>query len=328
MSSIAVIGSNSFSGSDFIDLILNVSESSKILGISRSPEKNALYLPYKRRAWPNFKFHRMDLNKDMPQIIGLLDSFEPEYVMNFAALCEVAPSWEHPEQFFRTNALATVELANSLRRRDYLKRYVHISTPEVYGTCRGGKLPPLNPSTPYAASKAAADLFLSTLIKQYGFPLVTIRSANVYGAYQQLWKIIPCSVICLKMGKKIQLHGGGVVERSFIHIRDVSRGERAAMLSGSVGAIYHFAPKESWAIRDVVRRVCELMGHNFESSTETVNDRPGQDTAYILDSTRSREDLSWHSTISLDAGIVEVIEWVEDNWDAIQRKPLVYIHKA
>jgi dTDP-glucose 4,6-dehydratase len=324
---IAVLGSNSFSGSDFIDLLLD-DKQNEVLGVSRSPEKSALYLRYKRRAWrPNFKFYRMDLNKDMPQIIGLLDSFKPEYVINFAAQSEVAPSWEFPEQWMQTNVVALAKLANALKDRKYLKRYVHISTPEVYGVCREGKLPPLNPSTPYAVSKAAADLFLSTLVKQFDFPLVTIRSANVYGAHQQLWKIIPRSVIYLKMGKTIQLHGGGMAERSFIHIRDVSVGEHMAMLAGVTGEIYHLAPNESWAIRDVVRRVCELMGHNFKSSTQVVDERPGQDAAYILDSGKAREEFCWYPRISLDKGICDVIEWVEDSWEQIQKEPLEYVHK-
>ena len=240
---IVVIGSNSFSGSDFIDLLLD-DEQNEVIGISRSPEKSGLFLPYKRHQGANFRFYQMDLNKDMLQIIELLDSFEPEYVVNFAAQSEVAPSWEHPEQWFQTNVVALAKLTNALKDRDYLKRYVHISSPEVYGSCEGRvtESAPLNPSTPYAASKAAADLYLLTLVKNFRFPLVMIRSTNVYGAHQQLWKIIPRSIISLKMGKKIQLHGAGMAVKSYIHIRDISRGELAAMEMGNVGTIYHLSP--------------------------------------------------------------------------------------
>ncbi|GAF88773.1 unnamed protein product, partial [marine sediment metagenome] len=133
---IVVIGSNSFSGSDFIDLLLN-DKRNEVVGISRSPEKSALFLPYKRRQGTNFEFYQMDLNKDMSQIIKLLYSFEPAYVVNFAAQSEVAPSWEHPEQWFQTNVVALAKLTNALKDRNYLKRYVHISSPEVYGTCEG-----------------------------------------------------------------------------------------------------------------------------------------------------------------------------------------------
>ncbi len=207
---IAVIGSNSFSGSDFIDLLLE-DPGNDVLGISRSPEKSALFLPYKRRNSPNFSFRQLDLNRDMPAIIGTLDEFEPEYVVNFAAQSEVAPSWASPEQWFETNAVALARLCNALKDRKYLRRYVHISSPEVYGTCVGTvrEDAPMNPSTPYAASKAAGDLFLFTLVKNFQFPLVMIRSTNVYGAHQQVWKIIPRTAIYLKLGKTIELHGGG-----------------------------------------------------------------------------------------------------------------------
>ena len=325
---IVVIGSNSFSGSDFIDLLLN-DEQNEVIGISRSPEKSALFLPYKRRQEVNFKFYQTDLNKDMPRIIGLLDSFEPEYVANFAAQSEVAPSWEHPDQWFQTNVVALARLTNALKDREYLKRYVHISSPEVYGACEGRvtESAPLNPSTPYAASKAAADLFLVTLVKNFQFPLIMIRSTNVYGAHQQLFKIIPRSVIYLKMGKKIALHGGGHAVKSYIHIRDISRGELLAMEKGRAGAIYHLSPDGGYAVRDVVRMICDLMGRDFKASAVAVGERLGQDAAYVIDSTQAHEEFGWSPKISLEEGLARVIAWVEDNWGQIQRESLEYIHK-
>lgn len=325
---IVVIGSNSFSGSDFIDLLLD-DERNEVVGISRSPEKSALFLPYKRRQGANFKFYQMDLNRHMPQIVELLDAFEPGYVVNFAAQSEVAPSWGYPEQWFQTNVVALAKLTNALKDRDYLKRYVHISSPEVYGACEGRvtESAPLNPSTPYAASKAAADLFLFTLVKNFRFPLIMIRSTNVYGAYQQLWKIIPRSVIYLKMRKKIQLHGSGVAVKSYIHIRDVSRGELAAMKRGRPGTIYHLSPDRGYAVRDVVRTICDLMGRDFEASTVTVGERLGQDAAYLIDSSRAREAFGWSPKISLGDGLAGAITWIEDNWNQIQKESLEYVHK-
>jgi dTDP-glucose 4,6-dehydratase len=156
---VLVLGSNSFSGSDFIDLLLEQQKYS-IVGISRSPEKSALFLKYKRQSKPDFKFYQLDLNKNIQDILSLIDFLKPEYIVNFAAQSEVAPSWKNPRQWFQTNALAVTELGHALKDRRYLKRYVHISSPEVYGTCVGivKEDAPLNPSTPYAASKAAGDL--------------------------------------------------------------------------------------------------------------------------------------------------------------------------
>jgi dTDP-glucose 4,6-dehydratase len=325
---IAVIGSNSFSGGDFVDLLLE-DAGNEVIGISRSPEKSALFLPYKKRRNPAFKFFQMDLNKNMPQLIELLDSFEPEYVVNFAAQSEVAPSWKHPEHWFQTNAVALAKLMNQLRTRSYLKRYVHISSPEVYGTCVGTvtESAPLNPSTPYAASKAAADLFLFTLVKNFQFPLVMIRATNVYGAHQQLFKIIPRSVIYLKMGKTIQLHGGGKAVKSYIHIRDVSRGELAAMERGRPGTIYHLSPDRGYAVREVVEEICRLMGRDFSKATVAVEERLGQDAAYVIDSTRARQELGWSPQVSLSEGLAGVVNWVKEYWEEIQQEPLEYIHK-
>ena len=325
---IVVVGSNSFSGSDFIDLLLD-DERNQVIGLSRSPEKSALFLPYKRRREARFKFYQMDFNHHMPQIIGLLDEFQPEFVVNFAAQSEVGPSWDHPEQWFQTNVVALAELVNALKERDYLQRYVHISSPEVYGTCQGrvAEAAPLNPSTPYAASKAAADLLLFTFVKNFQFPLIMIRSTNVYGAHQQLWKIIPRSVVYLKMGKEIPLHGGGVAVKSYIHIRDVSLGELAAMDRGQPGTVYHLSPDHGDAVREVVRTICRILGRDFEASTAAVGERPGQDAAYVIDSSRAREELDWSPRIGLQDGIAAIISWVEDNWEEIQREPMDYVHK-
>jgi dTDP-glucose 4,6-dehydratase len=250
-------------------------------------------------------------------------------IVNFAAQSEVGPSWENPEHWFRTNCLGIVNLTNKLKEREYLKRYVHISSPEVYGTCVGTvkEDAPFNPSTPYAASKAAGDMFIQVLIRNFNFPAILIRSTNVYGPGQQLFKIIPRSIIYLKMGKKIALHGGGLAVKSYIHIRDISRGELAAVKNGRPGSIYHLSPESGYAVRDVVRKICDLMGRDFEASTASVGERLGQDAAYVIDSSRAREELGWYPKITLEEGLAEVIDWVEDYWGQIQEEPLDYIHK-
>jgi len=323
-----VIGSNSFSGSDLIDLLLD-DEHNEVIGISRSPEKSALFLLYKNRQGVNFKFYRMDLNDDLPKIIELLDSFRPDYVVNFAAQGEVGPSWQNPCQWFQTNAVAITGLAHALKDRGFLKRYVHISSPEVYGTCEGAvtESAPLNPSTPYAASKAAGDLSLFTLVKNFNFPLVMIRSTNVYGAHQQLFKIIPRAIINIKLGKPVELHGGGRAVKSYIHIRDISRGELLAAQKGRDGEIYHLSSDTGIAIRDVVQIICDKMGVDFAKATKTVDERLGQDAAYIIDSSKAREEFGWHPEISFDEGISGVVKWIDDNWAQIQKEPLEYVHK-
>ena len=326
---IVVLGANSFSGQDFVDLLLD-NPANEVLGISRSPERSALFLRYKLRSETRaYRYFQIDLNQQMPELLQLLDTERPQYIVNFAAQSEVAPSWEYPEQWFQTNCVALARLVNHLRTCDYLERYLHISSPEVYGTCVGrvDENAPINPSTPYAASKAAADFLLQTYLRQCGFPLVTVRATNVYGARQQLFKIIPRSVIYIRLGRRTPLHGGGRAVKSYIHIRDVSRGELAVLERGQTGQIYHLSPDAGIAVRDVVRTISEQMGQRFEDVVEVVDERPGQDAAYVIDSTRARTELGWTPCIGFDDGIAEVIDWIDQNWSDIETHPLEYQHK-
>lgn len=328
MKKVLVIGSNSFSGSDFIDLLIERGDYN-VVGVSRSPEKSSLFLPYKKRDLKNFKFYQIDLNKDLEKLDQILEMFKPEYIVNFAAQSEVAPSWEHPDHWFQTNAVSLTKLANLLKNKKFLIRYVHISSPEVYGTCEGRitEEAPVNPTTPYAASKAAGDLSLFTFYKNFKFPLVMVRATNVYGAHQQLFKIIPRSMIYIKQGRKIELHGGGAAVKSYIHIRDVSRGELSIMENGKNGQIYHLSPDEGVAVKKVVSNICNLMSVPFEEATKIVEERLGQDKAYIIDSSKARNELKWKPRISLEKGLQETFNWVYSNFSEIQAQPLTYVHK-
>lgn len=325
---VVVIGSNSFSGSDFVDLLLGEG-SYDVAGISRSPEKSDLFLRYKARVSArNFRFYQMDLNRQMRGLLRFLDRWKPRWIVNFSTQSEVAPSWENPHHWFQTNCVALSELVNHLRKKRYVQRYLHVSTPEVYGAS-GGRLreeTPMDPSTPYAVSRAAQDMFFKLMHERYGFPVVSVRAANVYGAGQQLWKIIPRSVIFIKMGRRIPLDGGGTASRSFVYVRDVSRGELAVLQKGRVGSIYHLAAGRNHKVREVVALVCRRMSGSFDSMTRSVGERPGQDAVYSLDCTRARRELGWEPRVSLERGVGEVVKWVVDNWNRIQKEPLEYVH--
>ncbi len=325
---VVVLGSNSFSGSDFVDLLLD-DPLNDVLGISRSAESSPAFLRHMQRCSPRYRFARFDLNADMASILRALDAFEPQYVVNFAAQSEVLPSWEHPDHWFQTNTVALAKLINHLQKRSYLKRYVHISSPEVYGSCEGTVLEtaPLNPSTPYAASKAAADLLLATYRRAYDMPIVWIRATNVYGEGQQLFKIIPRSVVYAKLGTTIELHGGGRAIKSYIHIRDVSQGELAAMLDGCDGELYHLSPDRGYSVREVVQTICAALETDFASATRDVGERLGQDAAYVIDSTKARDAFGWRPQIGLAAGIDRVVGWVNEAWSEILERPLTYVHR-
>jgi len=326
---IIVIGSNSFSGSHFVDLLLDKTNYN-IIGISRSPEKKEMFLPYKNNNNSSrFIFHQLDLNKDMDKILSLIDEHQAEYVVNFASQSMVGQSWDNPDHWYNTNVISTVKLTNALKNKTFLKKYVHISTPEVYGSCSGSvkENNPFNPSTPYAGSRATADDFIQMLIKQFKFPAVFTRVANVYGPGQQLFKIIPRTIIYTKIGKKIPLHGGGHARRSFIHIKDVCEATLQIMEKAKPGEIYHLSTDNLISIKDLVTKISLGMGKSFEEVTELAETRRGLDEAYILDSNKAKREFNWNVKIGLEEGIKETIQWINANWDIIKEKDLEYIHQ-
>ena len=327
MEKIFVIGSNSFSGASFVDFALQ--NGGQVIGISRSSEPIDALLPYKWRDYHNFEFHRLDLNNDLNGIEELLHSVKPSYVVNFAAQSMVGESWRHPEDWFMTNVVSTVKLHDALRKCEFLKRYVHVSTPEVYGSCSGFVKEdfPFNPSTPYAVSRAAADMSLRTFHINYNFPVVTTRAANVYGPGQQLYRIIPRTILFILLGKRLQLHGGGVSTRSFIHMADVSDATWRIMMNGNNGDTYHISTSEVVSIRELVERICEKLGVKFDDHVEMVGERMGKDSAYHLDSSKARTELGWADHETLDQGLDQCIAWVRKNFDSLKASHYDYIHK-
>jgi dTDP-glucose 4,6-dehydratase len=328
MDKIIVLGSNSFSGSHFVDYALE--KGFQVTGISRSDEPSDAFLPYKARSSTSFTFHKLDLNNDLLQIIDLINQLRPDYVVNFSAQSMVAQSWENPVDWFRTNTLSTILFHDKLRKCSFLKKYVHISTPEVYGSCSGiiSEDAPYNPSTPYAVSRAAADMSLKTFHSVYNFPVTSTRAANVFGPGQQLYRIIPRTIFFIRMGKKIHLQGGGHSVRSFIHIRDVARGTLSATQHPKTGQIYHFSTTRHISIRDLVESICKKMDVHFNSAVESSGERPGKDLAYLLDSSSAQEDLGWKPEISLESGIDETIAWVDKNLEKLKMQPFDYLHKS
>jgi dTDP-glucose 4,6-dehydratase len=326
---VLVIGSNSFSGASFVAWLLE--HGHEVIGVSRSEEPHKAFLPYRWKGKDSaFRFERIDLNHDLDKLEGLMRRERPARVVNFAAQSMVAESWKNPDHWMMTNVVSAVRLHDRLRNMDFLQCYVHVTTPEVYGSTEGfiKETAPFNPSTPYAVSRAAGDMSLKTYIDAYRFPAVFTRAANVYGPGQQLYRIVPRTILFILTGRKLQLHGGGHSKRSFIHMNDVSDATWRIATQSPIGQTYHISTNDIVTIRELVERICKKLEVPFEDTVEVVGERLGKDAAYLLESSKVRESLGWRDRISLDAGLDECIAWVKSNIEELKNQTMSYVHKA
>ena len=322
-----VLGSNSFSGATFVATAL--AAGADVVGISRSPEPDEALLPYKWAPHDRFTFHALDFNRDLDRIDAVIREFAPEYIVNFAAQSMVAQSWDNPDHWYQTNVVSTARLVDRLKKLDFLKKFVQISTPEVYGSTSGlvKETAPFNPSTPYAVSKAACDMNLLAYRKAHGFPVAFTRAANVCGPGQPLYRIMPRTVFCVLTGQKLRLEGGGTSVRSFIHMRDVAEGTLEVARRGTPGSVYHLATDRNQTIREVVEEICRQMGARFEDCVETTPPRLAQDPAYLLDTAKAKAEFGWQPKRTVADVIRETIDWMKANIDRLKQIPADYVHK-
>ena len=329
MNKFLVIGSNSFSGSHFVEYLIKKRQ--YVFAISRSSEINNVFLPYKwsKTKNKNFFFKKLDLNKDTTDIINLIKKHKINTIVNFASQSMVSQSWKAPLDWYKTNVISQVKLHDELRKINFLKRYVHVSTPEVYGSTKNKIKEKYNfaPSTPYAASRAACDLHLLTFYKNYNFPVVFTRASNVYGPGQQLYRIIPKAILCGVLKKKLHLHGGGNSCRSFIHIDDVVKATYLISKKGRIGQTYHIANNQEYKIKDVVKIISKKLNIPISKLVKNVADRPGKDQTYSVNSSKIYKEMNWEAKISLEMGVQETMEWLLKNIKVIKKLPDYYIHK-
>ncbi len=323
-----ILGSNSFSGATLADHL--AAEGHDVLAASRSEEAHPAFLPYKWQVRPGkVRFKRIDHNHDLCALKALLESERPTHVVNFAAQSMVGESWQHPDHWMMTNVVSTVRLHELLRNYDGLQRYIHVTTPEVYGSTDGWvtETAAFNPSTPYAVSRAAADMSLRTYFANYKFPVVFTRAANVYGPGQQLYRIVPRTIVAAMGGEKLRLDGGGKSVRVFIHMTDVAEATVKIARDGTLGEAYHISGYELVSIRTLVETILKQLGRSFDDCVELAPERPGKDTAYMLDTSKLRNELGWRDTISLERGIDDVIRWAQRFKNELAKLPAKYVHK-
>lgn len=323
MNNFLVIGSNSFSGMNFCHLLRK--KKNNFIAVSRSPQKDNFFRPYNAK---NEIFFQLDLNKNRSDILKLIKKFEINKVINFASQSMVGESWLYPQDWYHTNILSTTSFYDSLSEFKNIK-LIHVSTPEVYGSCKGlvKENNFFNPSTPYAVSRAAADYHLRNLKSYKNFNYVITRASNVYGVGQDLYRLIPKVIYRLLQNKKFPLHGGGKSKRNFIEINDVCEATYALSVSKTKYDEYHISGEEVNSIIEIVRMIAEELNLNFNSFIEITEDRAGKDEFYLLDSSRLKSEFSWSAKTEIQIGIKSVIKWLKSNQKFFYKFNDIYEHK-
>jgi dTDP-glucose 4,6-dehydratase len=250
--------------------------------------------------------------EDRDLVLELTDGVDA--VVNFAAESHVDRSIADQEAFARTHVIGTGVLLDAVRERA-IPRFLQVSTDEVYGSIAEGsftELSPLDPSSPYSATKAGGDLLVSAHAHTYGVEALICRGSNNYGPRQYPEKLIPLCVLNALHGDPLPVYGDGRQVRNWLYVDDFCRAIHAVLLRGRPGEAYNVGGPDECENLDVVKRILELTGRD-ESQIEHVRDRPGHDRRYSLSSDKLRSELVWEPQVRFAEGLERTVGWYRDN---------------
>lgn len=260
-----------------------------------------------------FKFYKVDIcNKK--KIEEIFKEEKPQILVNFAAESHVDKSIKDSTGFIETNVKGTQILLDASRKYK-VKRFIHLSTDEVYGEVKKGQFnerSSLQANSPYAASKAAADLFIKSYIRTYKFPAIIVRPCNNYGSWQYPEKLIPLSILMLLKGKKIPVYGKGQNIREWLHVSDCAQAIFLVVKKGKLGQIYNIGSSNEEKNINTVKMILKSTG-NAVSRMEFVKDRPGHDFRYSLAFNKIKKELGFQPKVTFKKGLGETVKWYLEN---------------
>lgn len=309
---ILVTGGCGFIGSNFIQVILKKYPDYEIVNIDAltyagNPEN---LRDIKKSKRYRFVHGRIEDKSLVANALG-----DADYIVNFAAETHVDRSIQNSSPFLTTNVLGTHTLLEAARRVS-IKKFVHISTDEVYGTLGSkGKFTEktmLAPNSPYSASKASADLLIRAYYETYKLPVVIIRPSNNYGYYQFPEKFIPLMITNLLMKKPIPIYGKGENVRDWCFVEDSCAAIDSVMHNGKAGEVYNAGGNCEVKNIELAKSILKIMGKS-ERHIKFVKDRPGHDYRYALDNSKIKRELKWRPSVKIETGIEMTIRWYKDN---------------
>lgn len=301
----------------------------RVIGVGRNPLRGEPFsLNIEKRE--NYEYHSRHVTYELDLLLELLDDAKPDVIINFAAQGEGAVSWKNSWRFFETNCTGLTRLVEELMKKDWMKHFIQIGTSEMYGSVEhaAGEDEPIKPTSPYAASKVAFDMYLMSVSQFLDFPMTIIRPSNCYCPGQLLHRVIPKAIIMGLNGNMLPLHGGGKAEKSYMHARDLARAIHLVSESNPQGKIYNAGPLNPTSIREVVERCARALNLPFDSLCKITADRLGQDSRYWLDSSAIKRDLGWVPEIGWDEGLAEMVDWGRKYNPILKDVPTDYVMRG
>jgi dTDP-glucose 4,6-dehydratase len=314
MKKILVTGGAGFIGSNFINYILNKRDDIFVVNLDKLTYAGNLKNLMGVENHPNYTFIKGDIVND-ELVSYIFKKYEISHVINFAAESHVDRSILGSEIFFRTNVLGTNVLLENAKRFQ-VEKFVQISTDEVYGSLgpegQFEETTPLKPNSPYAASKASADMMALAFYHTYDVPVVITRCSNNYGPYQFPEKLIPLMIINALKNKKLPVYGDGLNVRDWIYVIDHNKAVELVLEKGKLGEVYNIGANTEKPNIEIVKLILNQIGKS-EDLIEYVKDRPGHDRRYAINSSKIKNEIGWQPEHSFENALRSTINWFIEN---------------
>lgn len=321
---ILVTGGAGFIGSHFIRHILAAHPKARVINFDKLTYCGNLNNLRDVEKNPRYVFVKGDIT-DRNFVERAFQKYKPQYLINFAASTHVDRSVHiNPREFVETNVNGVHTLLEEVKGARRIKKFVQVSSDEVYGAlplgswARFTESSPLDPSSPYSSSKAAGDLLCLSYFRTFGVPVVVTRSGNNFGSHQYPEKLIPFFILRLGEGKTLPLYGDGRHVRDWLYVGDHCRAIERTLLKGRSGEIYNIGADNERSNREIARRILRHFNAP-RSRIELVADRPGHDRRYALDASKIKKELGWQPIAVFEEEFTKTVQWYHDNQRWIER---------